>query len=286
MLLMSLYYAREIKVETSIVAEVIYPFRLCTPMEDTHNRGLRPHWHHYPRPRRVIPDDPYKIVDRLMNLQRPNKEMIELARFCDMFWKGEGIKQSLDVVMAAVSLHIDREITLPSELFGLLGDAPIQMIDCYDSVRLESFEVWSQQCTEIKEPGIHKLFQLFKSPHFQMSVIDWEKKAEWAIIAHMWHFDHVDNSNDGFTGNKDGPGSAWLPYLPPGQIQYLNMVDYSPNENHPWVIKTRKIMPELCPQIMVRLCTNRCDVKKKTERGWRSYGISKRQRRFFQHGSL
>ncbi|KAE8140452.1 hypothetical protein BDV38DRAFT_279954 [Aspergillus pseudotamarii] len=169
---------------------------------------------------------------------------------------------SFDVAMAAVSLHISREAALRSGLFGLLGDAPVQMVDVDDEAQLRKFQALFKEHALEKEPAVKTLLELFTSARFRAAVETWKRQAEWIIIASMW--DYARKENDIVRAN---PGSAWVPCLP-GPEYSINLHQYSPNENHPWVKEARQSLPKLKPRIMVRHCTNECYIKPPPKSYW------------------
>ncbi|KAJ1713549.1 hypothetical protein NYO67_4277 [Aspergillus flavus] len=168
-----------------------------------------------------------------------------------------------DVAMAAVSLHITREAALRSGLFGLLGDAPVQMVDVDDEARLRQFQALFREHALEKEPAVQALFELLTNARFRAAVGTWKSKAEWIILASMWDYARRKN---GILGTN--PGSAWVPYLPEEARPRIDLSQYSPNENHPWVKEARQSMPKLRPWIMVRHCANECYKKPPPKSYW------------------
>ncbi|KAJ5864483.1 uncharacterized protein N7529_006399 [Penicillium soppii] len=163
----------------------------------------------------------------------------------------KGQRSELDVTMAAVFLHIIREVALRSGLFGLLGDAPVQMVDVDDEARLREFQALYQEHALEKEPVVQTLFETFTSSLFRMAVEKWKSKAKWTIHAYMWQ-----SARDRNLDILRDPGSAWLPYLL--ERKYIYMDRYLPNEQHPWVKHARQIAPKLRLRVMVRYCTKEC----------------------------
>ncbi|KAF4217715.1 hypothetical protein CNMCM6805_010418 [Aspergillus fumigatiaffinis] len=76
--------------------------------------------------------------------------------------------------------------SLRSGLFGLLGDAPVQMVDVGDEARLREFQALFWEHTSEKEPAAQTLFEVFTSSQFQTAVEAWKKQAEWTLLAYMW----------------------------------------------------------------------------------------------------
>jgi hypothetical protein len=163
--------------------------------------------------------------------------------------------------MAAVSLHIPREAALRSGLFGLLGDAPVQMVDVGDEARLREFQALFREHTSEKEPAMQRLFEVFTSSQFQTAVEALKRQAEWILLAYM-RMDNLDVL-------ETDPGSAWVPYLT--KQGFLRMSEYLPDEEHPWVKQARQSAPKLRPRIMVRYCTNECYIKERLPKNFGTY---------------
>ncbi|KAF5860550.1 hypothetical protein ETB97_001393 [Aspergillus alliaceus] len=161
----------------------------------------------------------------------------------------------LDIAMAAVSLHITRKAALKSGLFGLLGDAPVQIVDIDDEARSREFQALFREHALEKEPAVQTLFELFTSSRFQTAVEVWRRQDECIIFGNMWESARKENLD--ILGTD--PGSAWIPYL--SKQEFINMSQYLPNEKHPWAKQARQSMPKLRPRIMVRYCTNECYMK-------------------------
>lgn len=76
------------------------------------------------------------------------REMVDILPWA------KGQRSRLDIAMAGVSLHITREVALRSGLFGLLGDAPVQMVDVDDEARLREFQALYREHALEKEPVV------------------------------------------------------------------------------------------------------------------------------------
>lgn len=154
-------------------------------------------------------------------------EMQELG----MFLYNVGFPQKLNVAMLAISLHIDIEAARRSGIFGLLGDAPVQMIDVLDIDRLEKFEaLFNAHALKKEDEHVQTLFKLCKSSRFFEAIDLWERKAEIAILTTIFH-NEIDAGE--YTGET---------------------VD----DHRDWAMENRNIVPELVPKIMVRYCANKC----------------------------
>lgn len=223
---MFLWRAEDHRMEPSVVAEIIHPFDL----EALLNGGEGA----------IVSRDPW-----LFYHNGQNQELSDIAACVD--WQ-----RSIGIAMAAVSLHITEEAALQSGLFGLLGDAPVQMVDFKDDARLREFQALFEQHALDKEPVVQTFFKLFASPEFKTAVESWRQQAEWLILAYMWQRARDENIDK--LGAK--PGLAWVPELV--EQKYIHMSQYVPNGEHPWVKEARQSMPELRPRIMVQYCINEC----------------------------
>lgn len=187
----------------------------------------------------------------------------DVREIVDILPWAKGQRSRLDIAMAGVSLHITREVALRSGLFGLLGDAPVQMVDVDDDARLREFQALYREHVLEKEPVVETIFEAFTSSLFKTAVEIWKGKAEWIILAYMWQSAR-DRKLDILGTN---PGSAWLPQL--SEQEYIYMDQHLPNEQHPWVKHARQTAPKLRLRIMVRYCTNRCYIKERLPIGFK-----------------
>ena len=227
----------------SVVADMFHPFNLMAlldPIENASSPWIRT---------KCNPALRYHCHTQIDTL---NEDLDCMAKYirCD------GLPRTLDVAIVAVSLHITRDEALKSGLFGLLGDAPVQMVDVKDTDRLGQFENLFQAHALEKEPGVQALFGELGSSRFLGAVELWTREAEWLILGAMWRCARDDKEE--LLGD---PEYAWTPYLLEREI--ILMSKYLPNESHPWVKRSRQLMPKLRPRIMVRCCTNQCYIKER-----------------------
>jgi hypothetical protein len=239
----------DLGMQSSVTAEIIHSFNLKVLLDDPDSSNAS--------------DTPASLRDQeLENWERNlgicrrerNLEVFDIAAYAS-------ISVVLNIAMAAVSLHIPKEVALRSGLFGLLGDAPVQMVDVGDHVALWKFQTLFRQYASDKEPAVQTLFDLFTSSRFEAAVKTWVGQAEWCILQEMWRLSRSDLGPN--------PGSTWIPYLP--DIVYFSMSEYLPDESHPWVKEARQTMPRLRPRIMVRYCSNECYIKERLPEYFRNY---------------
>ncbi|CAI7613350.1 unnamed protein product [Penicillium pancosmium] len=132
----------ELGMRPSVAADTIHPFSLETLFEGY-----------------VATDDPSTIPSWIST--EPNVDV--LAKYA--YFRADLFPKAIDVVMVAVSLLIGRDAALKSGLFGLLRDAPVQMVNFNDASRLGEFEALSKTPApgEANEPEVEGLFALFKT---------------------------------------------------------------------------------------------------------------------------
>jgi hypothetical protein len=242
-LAMFLWRAEDLGMQPSVVAEIIHPFSLKALLDGGADDA---------------DDADESNSPWLLYHHGRNKDVADIAYCAES-------QSRLDIAMAAVSLHIPREAALRSGLFGLLGDAPVQMVDVGDEARLREFQALFREHTSEKEPAVQALFEAFTSSRFQTAVEAWKRQAEWILFAYMWQRARMDNVD--ILGTD--PGSAWVPYL--SEQEFLRMSEYMPDEEHPWVKQARQSAPKLRPRIMVRYCTNECYIKERLPKNFGTY---------------
>ncbi|KAL7940513.1 hypothetical protein V8C42DRAFT_337343 [Trichoderma barbatum] len=91
---------------------------------------------------------------------------------------------SLSATMAFITIHAKRRHAVASGLFGLLLDAPVQLVDFDGEQNIRSFhalfkrDIYNRERTEVI-----KLFSLILSPIFRSRVQDWTEKVNWLMMA-------------------------------------------------------------------------------------------------------
>ncbi|RFU75579.1 hypothetical protein TARUN_6639 [Trichoderma arundinaceum] len=229
-----LWCAEDQGMQPSIVAELIHPFSLKALLDG-----------------RASSSSPSISSDGIDNI-----DVADIADCADI--------QSLGIAMVAVSLHITREAALMSGLFGLLGDAPVQMVDVNDKARLGQFYTLFMENSLDKEPAVQTLFETLQGSRFKRAMETWTRQAQWIILAYMWQ--RARDQKLDILGVE--PGSAWVPEL--SEETVIEMDRNLPNDEHPWVKQALQRAPKLRPQIMVRYCANRCHLKERIPRKFRT----------------
>ncbi|KAJ4863471.1 hypothetical protein T069G_00001 [Trichoderma breve] len=173
---------------------------------------------------------------------------------------------SLSATMAFITIHAKRRHAVASGLFGLLLDAPVQLVDFDDERNIRSFHaLFKRDIYNHKRTEVIKLFSLILSPIFRSRVQDWTEKVDWLMMVTAWLRAKMNWENCiPFDGD---PFSAWNPIIeefPDGQRlvymgdgeNYVNRFD----DDNPWVIQAKKELPRVTPKILFMLCTDDCNV--------------------------
>ena len=83
----------------------------------------------------IMPPTPYEPPD---TLRLSSKELDDLSGFDKLpQWR---------IVMRVVVAHCDAKTAADNNLFGLLGDAPVQIIDASDAVKIEVYMSFAEEC--------------------------------------------------------------------------------------------------------------------------------------------
>jgi hypothetical protein len=172
----------------------------------------------------------------------------------------------LSATMAFITIHAKRRDAVASGLFGLLLDAPVQLVDFDDEQNIRSFHaLFERDVSNRKRTEVIKLFSLVMSPIFRSRVQDWTEKVDWLMMATAWLCARMNWENCiPFDGD---PFSAWNPNIkefPDGERwvcmgdgeDYVNRFD----DDNPWVMQAKKKLPRVIPKILFILCTDDCDV--------------------------
>lgn len=138
------YQADELRMGRSIVADAIHSFNFHALLDSAG-------------------DDEVSEIPFIKYEERKNVALTDMAWY-SLEWAG--YQTNVDVVMAAIALHITRDLAVRSGLFGLLGDAPIQLIDVGDEVQLRKYEGIYREHGPDKEPKVQKIFEVVLSPQF------------------------------------------------------------------------------------------------------------------------
>ncbi|KAH0496219.1 hypothetical protein TgHK011_003591 [Trichoderma gracile] len=174
---------------------------------------------------------------------------------------------SISATMAFISVHVGKKQAIASGLFGLLLDAPVQLVDFDDEQKIRSFRaLFESNGSNRKRAEMIELFSLVLSPTFRSRVQAWREKVDWLMMATAWVRAKMNWENS--IPFEEGPSSAWNPivvdsfdnwqlvYRRNEHEGYENLFD---NDNS-WVIQAKEELPRVAPKILFMLCTDDCDV--------------------------
>lgn len=169
------------------------------------------------------------------------------------------------IVMDFINIHATRAEMRESGLFGLLGDAPSQLVDYDDAVTIARFRaIFDEDPRNSQRKRLVAKFDAVGSPDFKARVETWVEGVRWMLLVRRWllasqHkadgdiftnpqqvFDNVDMITDSvLTGGPHGPINQF-------------------KRDHPWVIRERERLPKLQPKIWFTCCVQKCRVKGST----------------------
>ncbi|OQE21748.1 hypothetical protein PENSTE_c011G03376 [Penicillium steckii] len=111
----------------------------------------------------------------------------EIRSLAEATWL-ERPSETLSVTVLAISIHVTRQATLYSGLFGTCGDEPIQLVAFQDSRLLEKFETLYESHTDerFKHPEIKTAFDLLKCGRNLRWMDSWRQEMEWVFLRQFW----------------------------------------------------------------------------------------------------
>ena len=165
------------------------------------------------------------------------------------------LHRCLTLVVCSMSIHVPEEAAMASGLFGLLGDAPVQMVD-YDNESLLK-EYGNLIRRHVCENDVVGACERLVAPSFADSVRVWKRAAEWRVLAHTWLRDAMAMEDGELVESLDEHRRAWTPALQP-ETERVSMEIHEPDETHPWIMQARKAMPRIRPQVMFLYCKKSC----------------------------
>lgn len=142
-----------------------------------------------------------------------------------------GTPRTFSAVIVAISVHVSLDLALQSGIFGLLGDAPIRMLDVNDSRRLQEFESFYKR--HIPTASNHEssiMFNTIKSHHLRDWIQSWKDKLDESFLKHFWR-------------------TAFL-------ADEVSIED--PDKMHPFMITARRLSCKVKSHIMFRHCEESC----------------------------
>ncbi|KAJ5773819.1 hypothetical protein N7457_008715 [Penicillium paradoxum] len=166
--------------------------------------------------------------------------------------KGISKRTEYLVALQVLPIHTDLKNALDSQLFGLLGDSPIQIVDPYDTERLQKFlELSNPQDRDVR------LFSdmAIDTEGLKKSIDKWSSNLVVAWIWEKWGREIEKAALD-----IPSPHTVWIGDHWTGLGQYIGMpgATLRPNMDHPWVQQIVNSMPRFRPTLVFRLCVLNC----------------------------
>lgn len=174
-------------------------------------------------------------------------------------------------VLRIVAIHATEEEARVSGLFGLTGDEHIQLIDPWDINLLMEF-FWLTRATFREQgPSTVAFFEGLRANvgKWESQVLAWRRDAMtrelWVLWMKEYHqgFSGLEYPEDVFSGPRSRYGvnlnmrdpASYRTSLTHGPI---DLEQYGPNENHPWVADALAGLPTFRYRIQFRHCALRC----------------------------
>lgn len=218
---------------------------------------------------RICPFFPSGNCTRDTQLQVPEWSCDEIGQF----------RQSRDwwISMDMVVLHVSEEAARQSGLFGLLGDAPVQLVDVNDTKRIAQFQEFSASASPAEDADTREFFS--RLGEFQERVRVWSEALESVWVYNDWYkafinnFEGVHQPWDIWLGpvhkpRKPRPNKLRLSDLAapdPNPINAPDNIDLSRfwlNRDHPFVKESLAAFPRFHLQLMFRRCPGDCYLDK------------------------
>ncbi|KAK4247526.1 hypothetical protein C7999DRAFT_14464 [Corynascus novoguineensis] len=170
------------------------------------------------------------------------------------------------VVLAIVELHMSDSEAAEAQVFGALGEEPIQLVDPRDTASVRRFrDVWRcrQSRPPSEEPDLAEFFSRAtdSAGAFCERVEQWRQELEkvW-----MWH-KCLQLSVPGdvlaeIWAEPAGPAGAPIFGFPTVPSRPIHWTRRELNRQHPWVQTQLGLMPRFEPVLMFRHCNNMCGI--------------------------
>ncbi|KAM7193106.1 hypothetical protein V8F33_007978 [Rhypophila sp. PSN 637] len=185
------------------------------------------------------------------------------------------------VVITTINLRIPLQVARQSGLFGLLGDAPIQLVDPTDLETIVAFFRLYEGHDEKRNPPVDNVWCAFREilglssneneiprdtedeVNYKLSESFLSKVEGWVhFLEYRYLYGALSPKNSHYFINvmefleQIGEYDWSELMLGLGSPAFRQVYRYNPH--HPLVKKAMLTMPVFCPTIMVRLCTHKC----------------------------
>ncbi|KAJ5118036.1 hypothetical protein N7526_011059 [Penicillium atrosanguineum] len=174
-------------------------------------------------------------------------------------------------VLRIVAIHATEEEARVSGLFGFSGDEHIQLIDPQDINLLMEFFLLTRATFHEQGPSTVAFFEGLRANvgKWESQVMAWRRDAMTRELWLLWikeyhqHFSGIDHPEDVFSGPRSRHGVDLdmrdpASYRSPLTHGPIDLEQYGPNENHPWVADALANLPTFRHRIQFRHCALRC----------------------------
>ncbi|KAL4893796.1 hypothetical protein BDV59DRAFT_192931 [Aspergillus ambiguus] len=184
------------------------------------------------------------------------------------------------VCVEVVTIHTSRAAARESGLFGLLSDAPTQLVDATDTSTIAKFhELWASNLALDMTPA-----DFFRDQEaFQARLTQWLKELSALWVYKDWHKAYLNKwrgvldpeeiwlgpriDEDGDLRDMLLPECLHRPSGPNGPWSFLDCGLFSPNLDHPFVQQALAAMPRFRPRVMFRYCPLDCHLQRRDDVG-------------------
>lgn len=195
-------------------------------------------------------------ADKIWDCRNPICHIVEILKY-QRFQN-----RTLFMPPFSLSLHIPLQTAFDSDLFGLLGDEPVQAVDIQDLPRLRRYaDLFRAYCDLEEQRQLGDVFDHMLDTSFFLNRVEvWKEAVDWLLLAYLWYYEVKGPLQAGgttVTMNSQKLYSVWLPAYRPGQTVF-RMGEHRIDEAHPWTIEAKRITWRIQPQVMFRWCINNC----------------------------
>lgn len=179
------------------------------------------------------------------------------------------------VVMESITVHATNESALQSELFGLMGDAPVQLIDPRDTELLVKYQKFMNKAESDgidQDPKARGWLDRFINRPWAVGLEDCKQHYQTIEVWRLWlqgqkaNFEDIPNPVDIWDGPRVHDDRT-LDMLDPETYSlfeweeddggyWVDVTTFRPNERHPWVQEILACLPPFRPRVMIRHCAS------------------------------
>lgn len=164
-----------------------------------------------------------------------------------------GRKMQIPCAIRTLTLHVRQDTAALSGLFGRLGEEVGQLVDVYDTQRIQQYyEFWRTQSINkrrVARTTKLKWEDLLDPAELRVRVNRWLGQVQYVLLGALW-MTRKSDSQDVAVGMEN----VFSPRVERGFPKFNK---HRINEAHPWVVETLPLLPIVLPQVNIRYCSNR-----------------------------